>query len=49
MDPQVQCKMRVKEALRPKSWSRAALVPRFQRLDPDWSTSPDVSRHPLSS
>ncbi|KRZ09254.1 hypothetical protein T11_3729 [Trichinella zimbabwensis] len=36
-----------KEALQTGGWSTAAPVPRFQTLDPDWSTSPDMSRLPL--
>ncbi|KRZ11490.1 hypothetical protein T11_8860 [Trichinella zimbabwensis] len=38
-----------KEALQPGSWSTAAPVPRFQTLDPDWSTSPDMSGHDQTS
>ncbi|KRZ67634.1 hypothetical protein T10_11393 [Trichinella papuae] len=38
-----------KEALQPGSWSTAAPVPRFQTLDPDWSTSPDMSGYDQTS
>ncbi|KRX88769.1 hypothetical protein T4E_4332 [Trichinella pseudospiralis] len=33
----------VKDALQRGSWSTEAPVPRFQTLDPDWSTGPVTS------
>ncbi|KRZ74437.1 hypothetical protein T10_12134 [Trichinella papuae] len=39
-----------KEAIRTRSWSTVALIPRFQTLAvPDWSTSPDMSGNAQTS
>ncbi|KRZ75004.1 hypothetical protein T10_10085 [Trichinella papuae] len=50
-DSKQDCILQVKGkvALRTGGWFKAAPVPRFQTLAPDWPTGPDMPRLPLSS
>ncbi|KRY91078.1 hypothetical protein T4B_10040 [Trichinella pseudospiralis] len=49
VDLQIQCKVKGKVALRIGGWFTAAPFPLFQTLNPDWSTSPDMSERVQTS